>query len=120
MQTGTIYEVIYIETSPKLLMIFAAQGNFSTLVASVTGIVKLGEEMGSFFTSMYENHTMLKQITCIMNDEDIGFDGGTDPFGSAHNHLRHVQHHLHIPHRHHHNDDVDLKLDLTKSDISNL
>ncbi len=82
----------------------------------MTGIVKLGEEMGSFFTSMYENHTMLKQITCIMNDEDIGFDGGTDPFGSAHTHLKH----LHIPHGHHHHDEEDLKLDLMRSDISNV
>ena len=57
-------------------------GNFSTLICSVCGIVKL-EEMGSFFLvlGLYENHTMLKQISCIINDADIGFDGGVDAFG---------------------------------------
>lgn len=109
-----------------LLMISAAHavihhrgvtvGQYATLVYSVSGIIMLGIEMGSFFTNMQGNHTMLKQITCIMNDEDIGFDGGTDPFGSAHiamlkkmkrghhghHNKKHLHHRVHFHNKHHH------------------
>ena len=91
-----------------------AKGNFSTLVASVSGVVRLGSEMGSFFTNMYENHTMLKQISCIINDEDIGFDGGVDPFGSMATGIMNKEKHVvekitHAMHRGHHHSGESVK-----------
>ena len=84
-------------------------GNFSTLISSVSGVIKLGQVMGNFYISLLENHTMLKQISCIINDEDIGYDGGVDSFGSIHTGILEKEkqvaskfkHALHITTHHH-------------------
>ncbi|KAL3914712.1 MAG: hypothetical protein SGILL_005988 [Bacillariaceae sp.] len=55
-------------------------GNFATLISSITSILTLSSTVGSFFTGLYDNHMMLKQISCVMNDDDITFGGGTDHF----------------------------------------
>ena len=47
-------------------------GNFTTLISSMTSILTLSSTVGSFITGLYDNHMMLKQISCIvMNDADI-------------------------------------------------
>lgn len=53
-------------------------GDFSTLVTCVSNIITIGGKMGSFYTNLFGKHAMLKQITAIMNDKDIDFDGGVD------------------------------------------
>jgi ABC-type bacteriocin/lantibiotic exporter with double-glycine peptidase domain len=62
-------------------------GNFTTLLGCVSNIASLGERIGSFLTGLYENHIVLKQISCIINDEDITFDGGVDVFEEKLQHL---------------------------------
>jgi ABC-type bacteriocin/lantibiotic exporter with double-glycine peptidase domain len=64
-------------------------GNFTTLLGCVSNIASLGERIGSFLTGLYEKHIVLKQISCIINDEDITFDGGVDVFEEE-------LHHLHV------------------------
>ena len=66
---------------------------------------------------------MLKQISCIINDEDIGFDGGVDLFGSIHTGILEKEkqvaskfkHALHTTNHHHHEHHIDPQL--TTSDM---
>lgn len=53
-------------------------GNFHTLVTCVTNIITIGGAMGSFYTNLFGKEIQLKQITAIMNDKDIDFDGGVN------------------------------------------
>ena len=81
----------------------------------MSGVIKLGQAMGNFYISLLENHTMLKQISCIINDEDIGFDGGVDSFGSIHTGILEKEkqvaskfkHALHTTNHHHREHHID-------------